>query len=341
MPETLHKQSKSAHPEGSDAADVSLDNLLRPSALYDYVGQETIKNNLAIFLQAAQKRKEPLEHILLYGPAGLGKTSLAYVIAHEMQAKIQATSGPAIEKVGDLGSLLTNLEDGDILFIDEIHRLNKNIVELLYPAMDEYNLDLIVGKGPSARSIKLKLARFTLITATTRIGMMPSPFRNRFGMVYNLDFYTTEDIGKIITRSAKILNVPIDEEGIRILAQASRLTPRIANRLLKRARDYALVKGTGKITAEMARRTLELLKIDALGLEETDIKLLRSIIEKFDGGPVGIQSLAAASSEEIDTIEEIYEPYLLKMGLLGKTPRGRTATDQAYHHLGIAKDTLL
>jgi len=316
--------------------DRSLDTTLRPKTWEEYIGQDNIKENLKIFIEAAKKRGDTLEHILLYGPPGLGKTSLSHIIAYEMQANMKITSGPAIEKIGDLAAILTNLSPGDILFIDEAHRLNKQIEEVLYPAMEDKVLDIIIGKGPSARTIQLDLPAFTLIAATTRIGLLSSPLRSRFGATFRLGFYNIEDILKILKRSAGILGINTDEEGLGLIAYSSRSTPRVANRLLKRARDFSEVRGEGIITKATAKDSLNMMEVDELGLEPTDRKLLEIIIEKFDGGPVGIQTLSAASSEEGDTIEEIYEPYLLQLGFLQKTPRGRVATKLAYKHLGVS-----
>jgi len=315
--------------------DTKLDITLRPQSFSEYVGQNKVKKNLNILIKAAQKRGEPIEHVLLYGPAGLGKTTLAHIIAREMGANIRATSGPAIEKVGDLGSILTNLNDGDILFIDEIHRLNKLIEEVLYPAMEEFKLDIIIGKGPSAKTLELDLPRFTLIGATTRLGAISSPLRNRFGVIHRLDFYENEDIEKILHRSSKILSIPIESAGAKTISRSSRRTPRVANRLLKRARDFTQVENCDTITEELSRQTLANLEIDELGLEPTDRFILKTIIEKFSGGPVGIQTIATATMEEIETIEGVYEPYLIQIGFLARTPRGRVATESAYKHLGI------
>lgn len=323
--------------------DRSLDMALRPRSWEEYIGQEQIKENLEIFIKAAKKRGDTLEHILLYGPPGLGKTSLSHIIASQMGANMKVTSGPAIEKVGDLAAILTNLSPGDILFIDEAHRLNKQIEEVLYPAMEDRVLDIIIGKGPSARTIQLDLPPFTLIAATTRIGLLSSPLRSRFGITFRLGFYKIEDIVKILERSAVILGVNTEAEGLSEIARSSRYTPRVANRLLKRARDFSEVRGEGIITKNMAKESLNMMEVDNLGLEPTDRKLLEVIIEKFNGGPVGIQTLSAATSEEGDTIEEIYEPYLLQLGFIQKTSRGRVATKLAYEHLGIAppEQTLL
>jgi len=317
-----------------EAEDRKLDLTLRPRTFNEFVGQEKIKRNLSIFIEAAKKRNEPIEHLLLYGPPGTGKTSLAHLIAYETQANIKITSGPAIEKIGDLAAILTNLQDGDILFIDEFHRINKLIEETLYPAMEDYSLDIIIGKGPSARTLRLGLAHFTLIGATTRIGLLSSPLRDRFGIIYRLNFYKTEDIQKIIKHSSKILGVEIEQKGVEIIAIRARGIPRIANRLLKRVRDFAEVEGEGIITGQIASQALDALEIDYLGLEPTDRKILEVMIERFHGRPVGLKTLAAATSEEQDTIEDIYEPYLLQIGFLIRTPRGRVATKLAYEHLG-------
>ncbi|MDD5693179.1 MAG: Holliday junction branch migration DNA helicase RuvB [Patescibacteria group bacterium] len=317
---------------------------LRPSKFSEYIGQEKAKEGLKIAIGAAKTRKEPIDHVLIYGPPGLGKTTLANVISHEVNTNIRTTSGPAIERAGDLASILTNLQENDILFIDEIHRLNRVVEEVLYPAMEDYVLDIVIGKGPAARSIRLDLPKFTLIGATTRIGLISSPLRDRFGLIYNLDFYNAEEIEKIVNRSAKILGVKIDKNGAKEIAERARKTPRIANRLLKRVRDYAQVKGNGEITEEIANQSLDMLEVDNLGLDNTDRRLLKTIINNFDGGPVGLSTLAAATSEEIDTIEDVYEPYLIRIGFLERTPRGRKVTNHAYKHLGYnekAQDKLL
>lgn len=316
--------------------DQVFDMTLRPKVLNEYIGQEQIKENLKIFIDAAKKRNEPIEHVLLYGSPGLGKTTLAHVIANEMGAQIRVTSGPAIERAGDLAAILTNLSEGDILFIDEIHRLNKVIEEVLYPAMEEYALDLVIGKGPGARTVRLNLPRFTIIGATTKVSMISSPLRDRFGTTYHLNFYKNEDIEKIIKRSAKLLNIESNDEAAKLLAGRARCTPRVANRILKRVRDYAEVKANGIITVELARDALKMLGVDQFGLDQIDRQILETIITKFAGGPVGLNTLSAATGEEEATIEEVYEPYLLQLGFLNRTPRGRTATETAYQHLGIA-----
>ena len=289
--------------------DFGLDATLRPRKLSEYQGQNKVKENLKILIEAARQRKEPIEHVLLCGAAGLGKTTLAHIIASEMGVGIKVTSGPAIERVGDLGSILTNLSEGDVLFIDEAHRLNKLIEEVLYPAMEDFKLDIVIGKGPSARTLQLDLPHFTLIAATTRPSLLSSPLRSRFGITFRLDFYQLTDIAKILNRSARILNIQADQEGTHLISQSARFTPRVANRLLKRVRDYAQVRGQGKITGPITREALEMLEVDSLGLEPIDRQILKAIIEKFDGGPVGLQALAAATNEEQDTIEDIYEPY--------------------------------
>lgn len=316
------------------AEDKTLDITLRPKALEEFIGQEKIRENLNIFMSAAKKRQEPLEHVLLHGPPGIGKTTLAHIIGNEMGVSVRVTSGPAIEKAGDLGAILTNLEDGDVLFIDEIHRLNRVIEEVLYPAMEEYVLDIVVGKGPSARTLRLDLPKFTLVGATTRVHLLSSPLRDRFGAMYRLDFYNNEDIEKIIKRAAKILKVEIDKDSLVEIAKRSRKTPRIANRLLKRVRDYAEVKADGKASAPLTHEALKQLDIDEFGLDETDRKILNLIIDKFNGGPVGLNTIAAAISEDQSTLEEVYEPYLMQLGFLARTSRGRVVTGAGYEHLG-------
>ncbi len=306
---------------------------LRPQTLTDYVGQQKIKDNLQILIDAAKGRKDTLEHILLYGPPGLGKTTLAHIISKEVGVNIKITSGPAIEKAGDLASLLTNLAENDILFIDEIHRLNKTIEEILYPAMEDYALDIILGKGAGAKALRLDLPKFTLIGATTRVGLLSSPLRDRFGMTYRLDYYEDEEIERILERASQILNIGIDGAGKKEIAARARKTPRIANRLLKRVRDYAQVKASGKISKDVAKTALALLEVDDLGLDANDRRILLALIEKFNGGPVGISSIAAATSEDAGTIEDIYEPFLLRLGLIARTPKGRVATPAAYDHL--------
>jgi len=315
--------------------DAAMDATLRPRRLDEYIGQDKVKNNLRILIDAAKARQEAVDHVLLYGPPGLGKTTLAAIVAHEMGVNIRVTSGPAIERPGDLAAILTNLQKGDILFIDEIHRLGRIVEEVLYPAMEDFALDIIIGKGPAARSIRLKLPPFTLVGATTRIALMTSPLRDRFGVIYRLDFYDEAAMLAIARRSARILDVPIDEAGATEIARRARGTPRIANRILRRVRDYAQVRADGVITVDVARQALALLDVDALGLDEIDRRVLRTIIEKFGGGPVGIETIAAAISEEADTIMDVYEPYLLQLGFLARTPRGRVATPAAYEHLGL------
>lgn len=306
---------------------------LRPQNLNEFVGQPEIKQNLDIFLSAAKKRGEPMEHILLYGNPGLGKTTLAHVIANETESKIKVTSGPALEKLGDLAAILSNMKEGDILFIDEIHRMNKSIEEVLYPAMEDFALDLVVGKGPTARTLRLTLDRFTIIGATTRISLLSSPLRDRFGVTYRLNFYKVDDISQIIKRSAGLLNVNINESATTELAKRSRSTPRIANRLLRRVRDFAEVKFDGKIDEGVTAQALNLLDIDEYGLDTVDRRILSTIIDKFNGGPVGLGTLAAATQEEIATLEEVYEPFLMQLGFLNRTPRGRMATRDAFKHL--------
>lgn len=314
--------------------DINFEVNLRPRGFDEYVGQEQIKENLKVAIAAAQGRSDVLDHLLFHGPPGLGKTSLAYIIAREMGVNIKATSGPVVERPGDLAALLTNLEEGDILFIDEIHRLNHIVEEVLYPAMEDYQIDIMIGQGPSARSIKLDLKRFTLIGATTRSGLLTSPLRNRFGAIFRLDFYGADALTQILKRSASILGVSGDDEGITEIARRSRGTPRIANRLLRRVRDYAQVKAGGTITRRVTEEALRMLEVDAVGLDKMDTMLLLTLIDKFSGGPVGVDTLAAAIGEEKDTIEDVYEPYLIQAGFLQRTPRGRMATPSAYAHFG-------
>ncbi len=315
-------------------ADSDIETSLRPHTLDEYVGQEKAKENLKIYIEAAKKRKESLDHVLLYGPPGLGKTTLAGIVANEMGVQIRVTSGPAIEKPGDLAALLTSLNDGDILFIDEIHRLSRSIEEVLYPAMEDYALDIIIGKGPSARSIRLDLKRFTLIGATTRAGQLSAPLRDRFGVILRLELYSPEELSRIVRRSAGILGIEAERDGALEIASRSRGTPRIANRLLKRARDYAQVMGNGVITVESAQKALERMEIDELGLDLVDRNLLRAMIENYNGGPVGLDTIAAMIGEEAVTIEDVYEPYLMQLGFLARTPRGRKVTPAGYNHLG-------
>ena len=317
------------------AEDAENDLSLRPKRLEDYVGQEKVKENLKIFIEAAKERNDPLDHVLLYGPPGLGKTTLSNIIAAEMGVNIRVTSGPAIEKQGDLAAILTNLNEGDVLFIDEIHRLTRSVEEILYPAMEDYALDIIIGKGPSARSIRIDLPKFTLIGATTRAGQMTTPLRDRFGVVLKLELYTPEELAEIVRRSAGILKTEISEDGAVELASRSRGTPRVANRLLKRVRDFAQVRGNGVIDSEITKYALDKLEIDRLGLDNVDRRMLRTIIEFYDGGPVGLETLAATIGEEAVTIEDVCEPYLMQIGFLSRTPRGRCVTRLAYEHLGI------
>lgn len=317
--------------------DVKIESHLRPQLLDDYIGQEKAKEILKVYITAAKERGEALDHVLFYGPPGLGKTTLAGIIANEMHVNIKITSGPAIEKPGEMAAILNNLQEGDVLFVDEIHRLNRQVEEVLYPAMEDYAIDIMIGKGASARSIRLDLPKFTLVGATTRVGMLTAPLRDRFGVIHRLEFYTVEELKKIIARSAKVLDVGIDDAGATALARRSRGTPRLANRLLKRVRDFAQVKYDGYITEDVANYALDLLDVDKCGLDQTDRNLLMTIIERFDGGPVGLDTLAASLSEDSGTIEDVYEPYLLKNGFIQRTPRGRIVTDLAYAHLGILK----
>ena len=322
-------------PELESVEEERLENTLRPKTLAEYIGQDKVKESLKVYIEAAKKRGEPLDHVLLYGPPGLGKTTLSNIISNEMNSNIKITSGPAIEKPGDLAALLTNLSEFDVLFIDEIHRLNKSVEEILYPALEDYTLDIIIGKGPSARSIRLDLPKFTLIGATTRAGSLTTPLRDRFGIVSRLELYTPEQLNRIVRRSATILGVNIDEKASFEIARRSRGTPRIANRILKRVRDYASVLGDGAITLEIARIALNKLEIDELGLDEIDRKILQTIILKYNGGPVGVETLAATIGEETETIEDVYEPYLMQIGFISRSPRGRIAMIDAYKHLGI------
>ena len=314
--------------------DTITDYALRPTTLDEFVGQQKAKENLKIFMTAAKNRGESLDHVLLYGPPGLGKTTLSFIIASEMGVNIRVTSGPAIERPGDLASILTNLNKGDVLFVDEIHRLNSSVEEVLYPAMEDYALDIIIGKGPSARTLRLDLPRFTLVGATTRAGMLTSPLRDRFGVISRLQMYTPEELSSIVTRSAGILGIDIDGDASLEIASRSRGTPRVANRLLKRVRDFAEVKGTGKITLEAARYGLDMLEVDEIGLDSVDKAILDTIITKFGGGPVGLDTLCAATNEERVTIEDVYEPFLIQLGFINKTPRGRVATKLAFAHMG-------
>ena len=339
MIESNQENATPLNPSELDDEEVVIEQTLRPQALSDYVGQQAVKNNLDIIIQAAKKRGEVLEHLLFYGPPGLGKTTLAFIVAREMGGNIKVTSGPAIERAGDLASLLTNLSEGDVLFIDEIHRLNKNVEEILYPAMEDHVLDIILGKGPGARSIRMELPKFTLIGATTRIGMISSPLRDRFGATYRLEYYPEEDLEKIISRNSHLLNAKIDPSAAAELSRRSRFTPRIANRLLKRVRDFAQVHGHDTIILNIAQQALNLLEVDALGLDKNDRRILEALVNKFSGGPVGLNTLAAATGEEEDTITDIHEPFLIRLGLLAKTPKGRIATEAAYKHLDITPPT--
>ena len=323
---------------GLTETDTDIENSLRPKTLEDYIGQDKVKENLAVYIEAARTRGEALDHVLLYGPPGFGKTTLAGIIANEMGVNIRVTSGPAIEKQGDLAALLTNLQEGDVLFIDEIHRLNRSVEEVLYPAMEDRALDIIIGKGPSARSIRLGLPNFTLVGATTRAGQLSAPLRDRFGVILRLELYTDEQLATIVKRSAGILNIPIEQDGALQIASRSRGTPRIANRLLKRSRDFAQVKYDGVINAEAAEDALSRMEIDQLGLDGIDRRLLTTMIKNYNGGPVGLETIAAAIGEEAVTIEDVYEPYLMQIGFLSRTPRGRCVTPAAYRHLGFQQD---
>lgn len=328
------EEERLINPELESSNEERLENSLRPKLLDEYIGQDKVKENMKIYIEAAQKRGEPLDHVLLYGPPGLGKTTLANIISNEMKSNIKITSGPAIEKPGDLAALLTNLSEFDVLFIDEIHRLNKSVEEILYPALEDYTLDIIIGKGPSARSIRLDLPKFTLIGATTKAGSLTTPLRDRFGIVHRLELYNTQDLTTIVKRSAKILNVEIDENSAIEIARRSRGTPRIANRLLKRVRDYALVLSDGEINLKVAKHALNQLEIDEIGLDEVDRRMLEVMITQYQGRPVGIETIAVSLGEEIDTIEDVYEPYLIQIGFISRTPRGRIVMPSAYQHLG-------
>ena len=322
------------NPQLEDEKEEIIEKSIRPQTLDEYIGQDKVKENMRIYIESAKKRGEPLDHCLLYGPPGLGKTTLSIIIANEMGANIKITSGPAIERPGDLASILTSLKENDVLFIDEIHRLNKNVEEILYPALEDFTLDIVIGKGPSSKSIRIDLPKFTLIGATTKAGSLTTPLRDRFGIVSRLELYSIQDLKKIIKRTAKILNVNIDDSATTEIAKRSRGTPRIANRLLKRVRDYAIVKGTGDIDLSIAKYTLEKLEIDELGLDDIDRKLLETMIVQYNGKPVGIEALAVTIGEEIDTIEDVYEPYLIQIGFISRTPRGRIVLRPAYEHLG-------
>ena len=328
-------ENKLTSPELENIEEEKMENTLRPKKLSEYIGQDKVKESMKVYIEAAKKRGESLDHVLLYGPPGLGKTTLSNIISNEMESNIKITSGPAIEKQGDLASVLTSLNKDDVLFIDEIHRLNKNIEEILYPAMEDFTLDIVIGKGTSARAIRLDLPRFTLIGATTKAGSLTTPLRDRFGIVCKLELYTTEQLELIVSRSAQILNVQIDKDASLEIASRSRGTPRIANRILKRVRDYALVLGNGNITLEIARIALNKLEIDEIGLDQTDRNILETIIYRYNGGPVGLETLAATIGEEVETIEDVYEPYLIQIGFVSRTPRGRIAMPNAYNHLNI------
>ncbi len=328
MPERI----VSRHPQEEDQ---QWEPTVRPKVWEEYVGQDKVKENLRVFIEAARARREPLDHVLFHGPPGLGKTTLAYLLATELQVGVRATSGPVLERPGDVAAILTNLEDRDVLFVDEIHRMNRVVEEILYPAMEDFQLDLVIGQGPHAKTIKLDLPRFTLVGATTRAGLLTAPLRNRFGVVYRLDYYSDEELDRIIVRSAKVLGVEISPEGATELARRSRGTPRVANRILRRVRDFAQVLGDGVITQELAHMALERLEVDERGLDDMDRRILQTLIGKFDGGPVGLETLAIAVGEEKGTIEDIYEPFLIQVGFLARTPRGRTVTRLAFDHFGL------
>jgi len=329
------EEERIINPEIADIAEDRLENSLRPKTLNEYIGQSKVKENMKVYIEAAKKREEPLDHVLLYGPPGLGKTTLANIISNEMNSNIKITSGPAIEKPGDLAALLTNLSEFDVLFIDEIHRLNKSVEEILYPALEDYTLDIIIGKGPSARSIRLDLPKFTLIGATTKAGSLATPLRDRFGIVHRLELYNNEDLTTIVSRSAGILEVEMDEKSALEIAKRSRGTPRIANRLLKRVRDYASVLGNGKITIEITKIALNKLEIDDVGLDDIDRRILETMILKYQGRPVGIDTIATTIGEEVDTVEDVYEPYLIQIGYIARTIRGRIPLPPAYKHIGV------
>lgn len=331
----MEEDNRLIRPELEDVQEEKMENTLRPQKLKDYIGQDKVKENMKIYIEAAKKRGEPLDHVLLYGPPGLGKTTLANIISNEMNSNIKITSGPAIEKPGDLAALLTGLNEFDVLFIDEIHRLNKSVEEILYPALEDYTLDIIIGKGPEAKSIRIDLPKFTLIGATTRAGSLTTPLRDRFGIIHRLELYSVENLSKIVKRSAKILNIEIDDTSCMEIARRSRGTPRIANRLLKRVRDYAIVIGDGEINLELTKHALNRLEIDDIGLDDIDRKILKTMITTYAGKPVGIETIATTIGEEIETIEDVYEPYLIQIGFIARTPRGRIVTPLGYKHLGI------
>ena len=333
------EEEKITSPELENSQEANLETSLRPQSLKEYIGQTKVKETMAIYIEAAKKRKEPLDHCLFYGPPGLGKTTISGIIANEMNSNLKITSGPAIEKPGDLAGILTGLKEYDVLFIDEIHRLSKNVEEILYPALEDFSLDIMLGKGPEARSIRIDLPKFTLIGATTKAGALATPLRDRFGIVHRLELYSTEDLTTIVERSSKILKISIDKDAAIEIARRSRGTPRIANRLLKRVRDYALVLGDGNITLKITKHALNTLEIDELGLDEVDRKMIETMIVQYNGRPVGIEALAASMGEEIDTIEDVYEPYLMQIGFIARTPRGRVPLSPAYEHLGFSYQT--